>query len=126
MKRIVLGVFWWLILLLPARVWSLDDLSQLANPVLDAKAAVAEGRIEFVGIQLPETLETPGLTDVQRRELSQDYPIRSLNRRWKTFDNLEENPAMLRSFRGYALRYNLTVLKEMRLHERRQLQKYRY
>lgn len=125
MKRIVLS-WLWLMVVVPSLSWSLDDLSQLANPVLDAKTAVAEGRIEFVGIQLKERLETPGLTDVQRSELSQDYPIRALNRRWKTFDNLEEDPALLRSFRGYALRYNLTILKEMRLHQRRQLQKYRY
>jgi hypothetical protein len=125
MKRIVLS-WLWLLVVVPSLSWSLDDLSQLANPVLDAKTAVAEGRIEFVGIQLKERLETPGLTDVQRRELSQDYPIRALNRRWKTFDNLEENPTLLRSFRGYALRYNLTMLKEIRLHQRRQLQKYRY
>ncbi len=125
MQRIVLS-WLWLLVVMPSLSWSLDDLSQLANPVLDAKTAVAEGRIEFVGIQLKERLETPGLTDVQRSELSQDYPIRALNRRWKTYENLEEDPALLRSFRGYALRYNLTMLKEMRLHQRRQLQKYRY
>lgn len=126
MKRIVVKMLWLLLGAMPSAGWALDDLSQLANPVLDAKTAVVEGRIEFVGIQLTERLITPGLSDAQRRELSQEYPIRALNRRWKTFDNLEEHPAMLRSFRGYALRYNLTVLKEMRLHQRRQLQKYRY
>ncbi|ASP40080.1 hypothetical protein CHH28_15970 [Bacterioplanes sanyensis] len=119
-------LFWWLCWLLPMTAVALDDPSQLAYPVLDAKQAVADGNIEFVGIQLQDELITPGLTPAQRNELEQQYPIRALNRRWKTFDNIEEDKTLLQNYRAYALKYNLTLLEQMRLHKRRQLQKYRY
>lgn len=105
---------------------ALDDIAELGNPVMDAKQAVADNNIEFVGIQLPDELVTPGLSDSERQELEKAYPIRPLNRRWKTFQNIEQDKTLLRRYRSYALRYNLTVLKEMRLHKRRQLNKYRY
>ncbi|MFC3679907.1 hypothetical protein [Bacterioplanoides pacificum] len=80
-------------------------------PADDARLHYQQGQIAFVGIQLAEELEIPGLKPAQQDVVRQQYEIRPLNRRWKTFANIEQQADELGRLRSYAVRYNLMMWK---------------
>lgn len=98
----------------------------LSYPVEDARADFAQGHYEFVGIQLADTLELPGLKEAQIREVEAKYRIRPLNRRWQTFANVEHDPAKLQRLRSYCIRYNLTLWQALEKKRRDEAFRYRY
>lgn len=83
----------------------------LTHPTEDARAIYQAGKVEFVAIQLQDELLLPGLKPQQQQKVHESYPIRNLNQRWKTFDNIEAQPKLLRRMRQYAIRYNLMMWK---------------
>jgi len=80
-------------------------------PTDDARQHYQQGQVAFVGIQLAEGLEIPGLKPAQQDVVRQQYEIRPLNRRWKTFANIEQQADELGRLRSYAVRYNLMMWK---------------
>lgn len=80
-------------------------------PTDDARLHYQQGQVAFVGIQLAEGLEIPGLKPAQQDVVRQQYEIRPLNRRWKTFANIEQQADELGRLRSYAVRYNLMMWK---------------
>lgn len=102
------------------------DLSKLQYPVEDAKEAAASGRIEFVAIVMPEGLRFPGLSDEQASKAYKEYPVRELNHRWKTYQNVEDDSEMLMRLEGYGRRYNLMMWKLSYLKKRQDFLRYRY
>ncbi|MCH2040018.1 MAG: hypothetical protein MK185_05250 [Saccharospirillaceae bacterium] len=96
-------------LLLSLPVAAMDE--ELVNPTEDAKVAYQSGNTEYVAIALQNELEIPGLKAWQLEVVKRDYKTRSLNRRWKTFDNIEQQPKRYRRIKRYAIRYNLMMWK---------------
>jgi hypothetical protein len=84
---------------------------ELASPTQDAKENRANGQVDFVAIELAEGREIPGLKPHQLAVVEKEYTIRSLNRRWKTFANIEQQPDEYRRLKRYAIRYNLMMWK---------------
>ncbi len=112
------------LMLLPVTAVSADQ--SLSYPVEDAKADFAQGHYEFVGIQLADTLELPGLKEAQVAEVEAKYRTRALNRRWQTFANVEHDPVKLQRLRSYCIRYNLTLWKALEKKRRDEAFRYRY
>ncbi len=98
----------------------------LMSPVLDAKQAFEQGKKEFVGIQLEKEMLLPGIKPLQRQRIRQQYSVRSLNRRWKTMPNTEQDPKRLYQYKRYANRYNLTMIKLIKQQKLEHVQRYRY
>lgn len=99
---------------------------RLTNPVLDAKQAFQQGKLEFVGIQLTEELLLPGIKPLQQDTIRKNYTIRALNRRWKTLENSEQDPKRLHQLKRYANRYNLTIHKLIKQEKLEHARRYRY
>lgn len=100
-------IFCGLMLSLP--VVAIED--ELGNPTEDAKAAYEAGNTDYVAIELEGDLEIPGLKPKQLEVVKREHKTRSLNRRWKTFDNIEQQPKRYRRMKRYAIRYNLMMWK---------------
>ena len=100
-----------------------DDLT---SPVIDAKQAFHNGIKEYVGIQLADELLLPGIKENRQAEIRKKYIIRPLNRRWRTLDNVEQEPRRLYQLKRYANRYNLTIDKLLRAEKLKQQRRYRY
>ncbi|MCT7360967.1 MAG: hypothetical protein COB09_14760 [Thalassobium sp.] len=103
-----------------------DDQNLLAYPVQDARDTFRSGQYEFVGIQLADGVELPGLKDAEAQTVRRDYRIRPLNKRWETFANVEDDPAKLLRLRQYALRFNLTMWRLLQKKELQDATRYRY
>ena len=101
------------------------DLSQFAYPVQDAKEAFKREQYAFVGIQLHDTLETPGVT-AREVEVWSTQPVEPLNTRWQSFAYIEEDRTALLRLRQYANRYNLMTLKLLKEKRRSDTMRYRY
>lgn len=111
------------LLILNASVRGDDDLT---SPVIDAKQAFHNGIKEYVGIQLADELLLPGIKENRQAEIRKKYIIRPLNRRWRTLDNVEQEPRRLYQLKRYANRYNLTIDKLLRAEKLKQQRRYRY
>jgi hypothetical protein len=98
----------------------------LTSPVIDAKQAYHNGIKEFVGIQLADELLLLGVKTNRQAEIRKKHMIRPLNHRWRTRDNLEQNPRRLYKLKRYANRYNLTIDKLLKAEELEQQRRYRY
>lgn len=98
-------------LMLSLSVQAFDVHDELENPTEDAKAAYQSGNTAYVAIELADKLEIPGLKPRQLDVVASKYQTRSLNRRWKTFDNIEQQPKRYRRIKRYAIRYNLMMWK---------------
>lgn len=83
----------------------------LSAPTQDARDHYGSGKVEFVGIQLEDKLEIPGLKKSQLAVVADKYPVRALNHRWKTYTNIEKQPQEYRRLHRYAVRYNLMMWK---------------
>ena len=114
------------LLLLASVSLQADESIGLQFPVEDAREAVAAGRFEFVAIHMPENLEMPGLTSDQIEIVHEKYKVRSLNKRWNSYANIEDRPAELTRMRHYANRYNMALWDEIEKKKVRDLRKYRY
>jgi hypothetical protein len=101
------------------------DMNRLVDPVQDAKDAFQRGESTFVGIQLHDSLETPGVT-AREIEVWSAQPIEPLNTRWQSFANIEEDRKVLLRLRQYANRYNLMMLKLLKEKRRSDTMRYRY
>lgn len=115
-----------LALLAVSAVFAGDDQNLLAYPVQDARDTFRSGQYEFVGIQLADGVELPGLKDAEAQTVRRDYRIRPLNKRWETFANVEDDPAKLLRLRQYALRFNLTMWRLLQKKELQDATRYRY
>lgn len=98
----------------------------LQYPIEDAKAAVAARNYEFAAIQMSDSLDFPGLNTSQAARVQQQYKVRVLNHRWRTFANIEQRPQELRRMQSYARRYNLMMWKELEQQKVQDAQRYRY
>lgn len=85
------------------------DYGLIQSPVVDAKESYAQGVKEFAGIQLEKEMLLPGLKKPQQKIAKEQYRIRPLNVRWKTFANVEKDKFRLRELIHYANRYNITM-----------------
>lgn len=83
----------------------------LSAPTQDAREHHGNGNVEFVGIQLADSIEIPGLKKPQLQVVEEKYSVRALNHRWKTYDNIEKQPEEYRRLHRYAVRYNLMMWK---------------
>lgn len=122
----VLSASLFLALMAIPAAWAGDDQNLLAYPVQDARDSFRTGQYEFVGIQLADGVELPGLKDVEADKVRREYRIRPLNKRWETFANVEDDPAKLARLRQYALRFNLTMWRLMQKKELQDATRYRY
>ena len=84
---------------------------QLSYPTEDAKEHYQQGKVEFVGIQLDDEMLVPGLRPAQLEIVDKQYKVVALNRRWKTFANIEKQPKRFERMRRYAVRYNMMLWK---------------
>lgn len=121
----LLLVFLFVLMAAPA-VRADGDLNLLAYPVQDAKDAYRSGQYEFVGIQLADDVELPGLKEAEAQTVRRDYRIRPLNKRWQTFANVEDDPVRLLKLRQYAVRFNLTMWRLLQNKQRQDATRYRY
>lgn len=121
----ICSAFWALLLLASASLQA-DESIGLQFPVEEARLAVTEGRFEFVAIDMPENLEMPGLTRAQMDVVREKYKVRSLNRRWNSYANIEDRPEELTRMRHYANRYNMALWDEIEKKKVRDMKKYRY
>lgn len=103
-----------------------DESIGLEFPVEDAKAAVASRNYEFAALEMATGLEFPGLTEAQAAKVQQDYAVKVLNQRWRTFTNIEQRPQELRRMQSYARRYNLVMWKELQQQKVQDAKRYRY
>ncbi len=128
LRRLLSGVSVCMALVLTSAsaVWAGDDQNLLAYPVQDARDTFRTGQYEFVGIQLADGVELPGLKDVEADKVRREYRIRPLNKRWETFANVEDDPAKLARLRQYALRFNLTMWRLLQKKELQDATRYRY
>mgnify|MGYP005819363055 CR=1 FL=1 len=126
LRRWLSGVSVYLLLMSASALWAADDQNLLAYPVQDARDTFRTGQYEFVGIQLADGVELPGLKDAEADKVRRDYRIRPLNKRWETFANVEDDPAKLARLRQYALRFNLTMWRLMQKKELQDATRYRY
>ncbi|WP_430462785.1 hypothetical protein ACQUQU_08350 [Thalassolituus sp. LLYu03] len=111
--------------LVPALVLA-ESGNLLAYPVEDAKSAYSTGQLEFVGIELADTVELPGLDERQAGEVRKTYRIRAMNRRWQTFANVEDDPEKLFRLRQYGTRFNMTLWRLIEKDKREKATRYRY
>lgn len=102
------------------------DGNLLAYPVDDAKSAFRTGNYEFVGIELANQVELPGLDDSQAATVKAQYRIRLMNKRWKTFNQIEDKPEELLRLRQYGLRFNLTLWRLLQTKKMEDARRYRY
>lgn len=84
---------------------------ELAYPLDDAKSSFNDGLSEFVGIELKDEILIPGLSAEQQDVAVTRYKVRILNKRWKTFKNIEERPKDMKRMGQYATLYNLMLWK---------------
>lgn len=124
--RLRLSVFAACLLLIIPVAWADGDLNLLAYPVQDAKDSFRSGQYEFVGIQLADDVELPGLKEAEADKVRRNYRIRPLNKRWETFANVHDDPARLLKLRQYALRFNLTMWRLLQKKELQDAARYRY
>jgi hypothetical protein len=103
-----------------------DESIGLEFPVEDAKAAVASRNYEFAALEMAAGLEFPGLTEAQVAQVQQEYAVKVLNQRWRTFTNIEQRPQELRRMQSYARRYNLVMWKELQQQRVQDAKRYRY
>jgi hypothetical protein len=101
------------------------DVSRFAYPVQDAKDAFKREQYAFVGIQLHDVLETPGVT-AREVEFWTSQPVEPLNTRWQSFANIEDDRSALLRLRQYANRYNLMMLTLLKEKRRSDIMRYRY
>lgn len=105
---------------------SIGDLGRINDPVQDAKQAYHNGIKEFVGISLEKGMLVPGLKASQEKTVRKHYRIRSLNRRWQSNINVEEDPRRMNQLKRYANRYNMMMIKLIEQNELKQQRQYRY
>lgn len=126
LRRWLSGVSVYLLLMSASALWAAEDQNLLAYPVQDARDTFGAGQYEFVGIQLADGVELPGLKDTEADKVRREYRIRPLNKRWETFANVEDDPAKLARLRQYALRFNLTMWRLLQKKELQDATRYRY
>lgn len=118
-------LIFWLGLMLS--VWSLADESiGLEFPVEDARQALSDNRFQFVGIEFADSVELPGLDEEQSAIAKEGYSVRMLNKRWQSFNNIEDRPEELARMRGYALRYNIEMWRGIKEQKIKNFKRYRY
>lgn len=122
MKRLVIS------LLLFAFIGSgnADESIGLEFPVQDARSAAAQRNYEFLGIELEEGVDLPGLSKEQQQVAKRKHKTRLLNYRWQTYTNIEERQREYVRIRKYATRYNLIMWQEMKQQKLKDFKKYRY
>jgi hypothetical protein len=101
-------------------------LGKINDPVQDAKQAYHNGIKEFVGIKLEQELLIPGLKSSQEQKVRKHYIIRSLNQRWQTQVNIEQDRRRMYQLKRYANRYNLTMIRLVEKEQLDQKRRYRY
>ena len=111
---------------LPLQARQISELELIANPTLDARELYDRGVREFVGIQLDSGMLVPGIEKEQRPEIEKQYKIRALNKRWKTFSNIEHDKDRLHDLRIYANRFNITMWRLIEAEKNKPKRIYRY
>lgn len=105
---------------------SIGDLGKINDPVQDAKQAYSNGIKEFVGITLEKGVLIPGLKTAQEARVRKSYIVRSLNHRWQSFSNIENDPRRMYQLKRYANRYNMMMMKLIEQNELKKIRQYRY
>ncbi|MFY9179090.1 MAG: hypothetical protein WAO12_04840 [Venatoribacter sp.] len=106
-----------------------DESFGLQFPAEDARQAIIENNLEFMGIDLGEEgIELPGLSKSQIAKVQTEYRVRLLNKRWQSFTNIEEQSRMeeLLRMRRYANRYNAAMWQGLQKQQMQDLRKYHY
>jgi len=98
----------------------------IQNPVQDARDAYEQGVREFVSIELAQKTLIPGLKPKQQIYVKQRYRLRPLNKRWKTFKNVEHDKMRLRELVHYGNRFNITLWQLMEAEKNKPKRLYRY
>lgn len=129
----VLTLFMGMVLAMPAANTVADevkdrigDLGRINDPVQDAKQAYRNGIKEFVGITLEKGMLIPGLKASQEARVREEFVIRSLNQRWQSFANIEDDQRRMNQLKRYANRYNMMMMKLIEQNELKQQRTYRY
>lgn len=103
-----------------------SEFQLIASPVQDARDAFQQGVREFVSIELSQQTLIPGLKQKQQQYVKQRYRLRPLNRRWKTFANVEDDKMRLRELIHYANRFNITLWQLIEAEQNKPKRQYRY
>lgn len=103
-----------------------SEFQLIASPVQDAREAYQQGVKEFVSIELSQQTLIPGLKQKQQQYVKQRYRLRPLNRRWKTFANVEDDKMRLRELIHYANRFNITLWQLIEAEQNKPKRQYRY
>lgn len=111
---------------LPAKADYSTEFQLIASPVQDARDAFKQGVREFVSIELSQQTLIPGLKQQQQQYVKQRYRLRPLNRRWKTFANVEDDKMRLRELIHYANRFNITLWQLIEAEQNKPKRQYRY
>ncbi len=122
MQKIIVGL---LLLVFMSSSYA-DESIGLEFPIEDAKLAASQRNYEFLGMDLEEGVELPGLNREQAEIAKRQHKIRLLNYRWQTYTNIEQRQNEYLRIRNYAARYNLTMWQEMKQQQLKDFRKYRY
>jgi hypothetical protein len=106
----------------------------LKSPVLDAKEAYSRGNTELVDIELTEGFLLPGIKPERQESMRKLHRVRTLNRQaLKNPKKVVNDQPMsqqdirtLYKFKRYANRYNLTIMKLVKVEKLEQQRRYRY
>ena len=122
MQKIMMGL---LLLIFMGSSYA-DESIGLEFPVEDASMAASQRNYEFLGMDLEDGVELPGLNSEQTAIAKRQHKVRLLNYRWQTYTNIEQRQKEYVRIRSYATRYNVTMWQEMKQQQLKDFRKYRY
>lgn len=114
------------VLCLPVQAREISEFELIKSPSQDARELYQKGIREFVGIDFKDQILTPGLKGQQRTIAENQYKIRPLNKRWKTFANIEHDKERMHDLRIYANRFNITMWRLIEAENNKPKRIYRY
>ncbi|MFT4764494.1 MAG: hypothetical protein ACI9OH_001588 [Oleispira sp.] len=103
----------------------------LTSPVLDAKEAYRRGNTDLVGIKLSDGMLLPGIKPERQEGIQKQHRVRILNRHGPELNNLDpqadkQDMRELYKLKRYANRYNLTIMKLIKVEKLEHQSRYRY
>lgn len=101
------------------------ESGRINDPVKDAKRSYNNGVKEFVGIALEDEVLLVGISPDKEAAIRKKYRVRAINKRWESFNNIENDSRRFYKLKRYANRYNLMMLKLIEQEQPKKKQ-YRY
>ncbi len=123
-----------LILFISAQVAAVEiarNKQGLTSPVLDAKEAYRRGNKDLLGIKLSDGLLLPGIKAERQESIQKQHRIRILNRHGPELNDLDpqadkQDMRELHKLKRYANRYNLTIMKLIKVEKLEHQSRYGY